>query len=563
MRRRLTVSVLLLIVLTLAVTTVGSYFFIRRAGISTTQSELAGQARAISTTFSKSTLTRATFLKEKKIITEAGNFAGATFIGLNPDGTYHGRLPAGITIADLRVRLLQSGLQVTGHTRSQLAYSAVPTPIDGVSAYTPVLVITRQIHNPANGLKYFVWVGVIALGAAALVAAALARRFTRPLTAAVATTRRIASGDLDATVPVGHREDPEFAQLAESINIMGANLVRARDQERQFLLSVSHELRTPLTSIRGYADAVLDGTADDPAAAASVISSESRRLERLVQDLLDLARLDANRFSLDVQTVDAAALATQVAEGFRPRAEELGITLTVSSEAGRPLWVAADPDRLAQVVANLVENASSFARGAVTVGAGDVGGVPTIWVADDGPGIPADQLPRVFERHFTSDRAGGRRKGSGLGLAIVSELSGAMGAGVRAESPVSGDGGTRMLVWFRPTAPPPPGPVDSGGGGVHEAVEMAARPGVPGAVVGDGVAGGGGAEGVAGAVATPRPVPPSPQSLPVPVGAVPSGSGPVPDADGIGGVGDVGGVGGGGPGRPRRPAGHKEESEDV
>ena len=83
---------------------------------------------------------------------------------------------------------------------------------------------------------------------------------------------------------------------------MGANLVRARDQERQFLLSVSHELRTPLTSIRGYADAVLDGAADDPRAAATVISTEARRLERLVQDLLDLARLDADRFSLELQT---------------------------------------------------------------------------------------------------------------------------------------------------------------------------------------------------------------------------------------------------------------------
>ncbi len=454
MRRRLTVSVLALIALTLVVTTVGSYFFIRRAGISTTQNELAGQARAISTTFTNSTLDRATFLKEKKIITEAGNFAGATFIRLNPDGSYLGRLPAGISILDLDVAALADGRQVTGHTSAQLAFSAVPTPIQGVSGYTPVFVVTRQIHNPANGLKYFVWVGIIALAVAALVAAALARRFTRPLTAAVTTTRRIASGDLDATVPVGPREDPEFAQLAESINAMGANLVRARDQERQFLLSVSHELRTPLTSIRGYADAVVDGTADDAASAAAVISSESRRLERLVQDLLDLARLDADRFSLDVQNVDAAALAAQVAEGFRPRVEELGLELAVSPQTDRPLWVVADPDRLAQVVANLVENASSFARGVVTVGAGDVGGTPTIWVLDDGPGIPADQLPRVFERHFTSDRRGGRRKGSGLGLAIVSELLGAMGAGVRAESPVTRDGGTRMLVWFRPTSTP-------------------------------------------------------------------------------------------------------------
>jgi len=469
-RRRLTVAILLLIAVTLVVTTIGSYFFIRRAGISTTQNELASQAKAISTTFTDGTVNRGALRRQLKVIAEAGAYTGVGFIALYHDGTTRGQPPAGVTVGQLDTAALGAGEQVTGHTSSLLAFSAVPTPIDTISGYTPVLVITRQIHNPANGLRYFVWVGVIALAVAALVAAALARRFTRPISAAVVTTGRIASGDLDATMPVGRREDPEFARLAASINAMGANLVRAREQERQFLLSVSHELRTPLTSIRGYADAVLDGTAEDPVAAAQVISAESGRLERLVRDLLDLARLDADRFSLEVQTVDGSAIAAQVAEGFRPRVEELGLELRFAPGSELPLWVVADPDRLAQVLANLVENASSFARGSVTVGAGSLGGVPSLWVEDDGPGIPPDQLPRVFERHFTSDRAGGRRKGSGLGLAIVSELAGAMGAGVRAESPVAGGTGTRMLVWFRPVpdaqpqSPPqsaPPGPVGS------------------------------------------------------------------------------------------------------
>ena len=492
MRRRLTVAILLLIAVTLVVTTLGSYFFIRRAGISTTQNELAGQAKAISTTFSSQNLNRTSFRRELHVITKAGAFAGADFIRIGPDGSYTGHLPPDLTVADLDVPALQAGIQVTGHTRSLLAYSAVPTPIEGVTGSLPVLVITRQIHNPANGLRYFIWVGVIALAVAALVAAALARRFTRPLSAAVATTGRIASGDLDATMPVGLRDDPEFAQLAESINTMGANLVRAREQERQFLLSVSHELRTPLTSIRGYADAVLDGTAEDPVAAASVISAESGRLERLVRDLLDLARLDADRFSLEVQTVDGAAIAAQVAEGFRPRVEELGLELRFAPGSDRPVWVVADPDRLAQVVANLVENASSFAqrfgdrgsrvprRGAQPLG----GGRRT--------GDPPDELSRVFERHFTSDRGRGRRKGSGLGLAIVSELSGAMGAGVRAESPVTGGIGTRMLIWFRPIPAPPAPPRDlpgvAGGAGIAGGAGLAAGPGPPGTTGGTGAA---------------------------------------------------------------------------
>jgi signal transduction histidine kinase len=269
--------------------------------------------------------------------------------------------------------------------------------------------------------------------------------------AAVDTTRRIASGDLDATVEVGPHEVPEFAQLAGSINVMGASLARARGQERQFLLSVSHELRTPLTSIRGYADAVLDGATDDPRAAAAVISAEARRLERLVQDLLDLARLDADRFTFELRDLDAAVVVRQVVGGFQPRAADLGIDLVLAPGSEVACPVSADGDRLGQIVANLVENASSFASRRVVVGlVGDPGGA-VLWVDDDGPGIPTDQLTRVFDRHFTTDRAGGHRSGSGLGLAIVAELATAMGADVHAESPIgpASAPGTRMVVNLR------------------------------------------------------------------------------------------------------------------
>ena len=241
MRRRLTIAILLLVAVTLLATSVGSYVLIRRAAVSTAQQELIGQGRAISRTFSNTTdITKATFRRELRVIADAGAFADISVVALYPDGTITGRLPSDITEAQLDIPALQAGQQTSGHTRSLLVYTAVPTPIAKVTAYVPVLVITRQAHNPANGFRYFGLVGAIGLVAAALVAAALARRFTRPLVAAVAATRRIASGDLDATVAVHPRDDPEFTQLAESINTLGANLVRARDQERQFLLSVSH-----------------------------------------------------------------------------------------------------------------------------------------------------------------------------------------------------------------------------------------------------------------------------------------------------------------------------------
>jgi two-component system sensor histidine kinase BaeS len=494
MRRRLTVAILLLVAATLLVTTVSSYVLIRRAVVTTAQRELNGEAQAISSSFiAETNITRAEFNRQKRVVTAAGDFSGIGFVALYPDGSLRGQIPSDLTIGQLDVPALQQGRQVSGHNGSLLIYTAIPTPLAKVSRYVPVLIVTRQAHDPANGLRYFGLVAVIGLAVAALVASGLARRFTQPLVSAVATTGKIASGDLDARVSVSPHELPEFAQLAHSINSMGSNLVRARDQERQFLLSVSHELRTPLTSIRGYADAVIDGATDDAVGAATVISSESRRLERLVQDLLDLARLDADRFSLELRTVDGASVVARGVEGFQHRARELGLELSLAPGSDGPLWVEADADRLGQVVANLIENAASFASAAIVVGIATVAptsapdglgtgagapGIPVIWVVDDGPGIRTEDLPLVFDRHFSSDRVRGRRKGSGLGLAIVSELATAMGAAVRAESPVAEGRGTRMSVWLRPSTSVPesaatPGPE----GAATPGPEGAATPG--------------------------------------------------------------------------------------
>src|SRR5207237_8343697 len=170
----------------------------------------------------------------------------------------------------------------------------------------------------------------------------------------------------------GH-EDDELAALVRSINAMAESLERSKGLERQFLLSVSHDLRTPLTSIRGYAEALAERKAR-PGQAAAVILSESRRLERLVGDLLELAKLEARRFSLHVRDTDVVEVVADTAEGFRPAAEEAGVKLLV--DAGGPpgaLVAAADPERLAQVVANLVANALKFAARTIRVGPGRAG----------------------------------------------------------------------------------------------------------------------------------------------------------------------------------------------
>lgn len=454
MRRRLTVAMLLLVAATLVVTGIGSFYFVRRAAVTTAQTELAGQGRAIERTAAESGAKLASRAgRELEVIRATGDFSAVRVLRLQPDGSLVGNLPPGLEPQDLHIRALQAGEQVVGHVSGLEVFTAVPIPGTTATGAQPILVITRRVHNPADGLVYFGVIGAVALVLAGLVALALARRFTRPLVAAVDTTGRIARGDLDARVTPHAGDDDEFTRLATSINTMASALARARDQERQFLLSVSHELRTPLTSIRGYAEAITDGAADDPVAAAAVIETEAGRLERLVRDLLDLARLDADRFTLSLAPVDCDRVARAVAGGFRPGAGRLEIDLVVVPAEPSPLWVQADADRLAQIVANLVENASTFATGQVVVGTTLAAGRPVLWVADDGPGIPASDLSRVFERHYTSDRADGRHTGSGLGLAIVAELAAAMGASVRAESPVVDGHGTRMVVLF-PAQPP-------------------------------------------------------------------------------------------------------------
>ena len=205
---------------------------------------------------------------------------------------------------------------------------------------------------------------------------------------------RSPAGNLEATVPVDQREYPELAELAEAINTLGENLGRAQGLEREFLLSVSHELRTPLTSIRGYADAIADGATDDVPGAVAIIGGEARRLERLVQDLLDLARLQARQFSLHTQRVDCAAVARTVAEGFQPEADEPGSraryaprrpAAAVGRRRSRPGGSGRrQPHRERAQVRRPPGSRSARQR---------VGEWVAVWVADDGPGVERRRPP--------------------------------------------------------------------------------------------------------------------------------------------------------------------------
>ncbi len=345
-----------------------------------------------------------------------------------------------------------AGETVTGQSGS-IVFLAEPISsraISRASEQQAVIVLTQRVETNVVGRAgpSFLFAAAAALLVCVGVSFWLARRLTRHLQAVEETALRLAAGDLGARVPVRDRTEDELAALAATLNTMAAQLEQARGAERSFLLSVSHDLRTPLTSIRGYAEALGDGTLDaagpeERARAAEIISGEARRLERLVRDLLDLARLDARQFSLHPRPCDASAVVRDAAAAFGPSAADLGLTLR-TDHAPPSLAADIDADRLAQIVANLVENALKYATTSVAVSVAGDGDALTLAVEDDGPGIPADQVDRVFERLYTVRGVTGRSVGTGLGLAIVYELAGAMGGRARVEH--SDAGGTRFVV---------------------------------------------------------------------------------------------------------------------
>jgi signal transduction histidine kinase len=281
------------------------------------------------------------------------------------------------------------------------------------------------------------WAALIAAAAlgsllAIVVAAVLARSIARPVLRVARASRSLAEGRDPGPLPL---DGPaEVRGLAESFNTMAADLARARAAERTFLLSVGHELKTPLTAIRGYSEAIDEGVLT-PERAVKVIRTEATRLERLITDLINLARLDQRRFDIHPDTVDLVEIARESVTRHASRARDLGVDIKLQN--GRPAFARADPDRLLQAVSNLVENALRCTPpgGNVTIAAAP----GELTVRDTGPGLAPDEIPRAFDRFFLYRRYDGNRPvGTGLGLAIVRELAVAMGGDVRVDSSPTG-----------------------------------------------------------------------------------------------------------------------------
>lgn len=368
-------------------------------------------------------------------------------------------LPTPEIATRLGIATLAPGSTATGRNGDTVELATNLGAYNGARAQA-VLVATRTVDTNAarRAARALIPAAGVALALGVVVAMVIARRLTASLRVIDTTAAALAAGDHDARVELSGNPEREVAEVARSINTMADDLDAARGAQREFLQAVGHDLRTPITAIRGWADALGDGTVDDadPAArrrAAEVIGTEAGRLDRLVKDLLDLARLDAREFSLHPEPVAAGAVVANTVEGFRPSAERHGSTLVVElTGLGADDPVVLDAERLAQLVANLLDNALRHARSTVTVTATRRDSRLQVEVADDGSGIPAASVPHIFERHWTQRRSPDAERGNGLGLTIVRELARAMGGD--AELSFTGPTGTTIAVWMdAPSAP--------------------------------------------------------------------------------------------------------------
>ena len=303
-------------------------------------------------------------------------------------------------------------------------------PLGALVVATPQAQLSNQVARLLERLGIALLIGLLVT---AVLAWYLSGRITRPLQRLAGAADEVAEGRYDTEVPVLTGGD-EIADLADSFRQMTSRLSEAEELERNFLMTVSHELRTPLTAIRGHVEALREGVVEDPelrTASLDVIAAEATRLERLVGDVLDLAKLDTRRFTVRHEEVDMARLLEQayLAFGEEAKQREIDYSQAVSAE---PVIVT-DGDRVLQIITNLLANAFRWTPNGGSVGLelSSENGNIHVAVEDSGPGIGAEEQERIFRPFWTHDG-----KGTGLGLAIARELAMALGGRIDLDSEV-------------------------------------------------------------------------------------------------------------------------------
>jgi signal transduction histidine kinase len=290
---------------------------------------------------------------------------------------------------------------------------------------------------------------VVAILLAGATGALLSRRIALPLEALARAANAVAEGDLSQQVPAD-KDIREFHSLGEGFNHMTASLRRSEEAKNAFVADVTHELRTPLTVINGTIETLEDGAIDDLEGRGPLLKSmqaETKRLIRLVNDLLVLTRADAGALNLKLESIDFGELVRSRCDGLSMLAAPRHVKIT--AEVGEQVKVWGDADRLTQVLDNLLDNAIRHApeKSTVTVSVQKEGSEIRCAIRNQGAGIPLQQLPLIFERFYRVDSSRNRHSGgSGLGLAIVRSLVLAQGGHITADS-IEGQG-TSITFWL-------------------------------------------------------------------------------------------------------------------
>jgi len=380
--------------------------------------------------------------------------------GWNPQALDALSIPAAMTGATLQIRDRTGRVVYTGGGGSPDAMAMhgqmmgaaplgpprdLPVVVNGQTVGTAVVAVPKS-GLPAGEQAFraslntrLVLAGLSAGTVALLVGAGFARRLTRPVRELTAAAADVAAGRRSRRARV--RRGDEFGDLADAFNDMAGSVEREDTLRRSFIAAVAHELRTPLTIMRGEIEAAQDGLRPSTGALLGSLHDESDRLGRLIADLETLAAADAAAFSVRRDPVDLAAVTEHAVAALRGRFEEASVTVTTRLN---PVTVSGDSQRLAQIATNLLTNAAKFGGpgGAVTVTVARAEDTAILTVADTGPGIPADELDKVFDRFFRGRNA--RANGSGIGLAVVAELVAAHDGSVRVTSPPGQGAGFRV-----------------------------------------------------------------------------------------------------------------------
>ncbi|MBV8480030.1 MAG: HAMP domain-containing histidine kinase, partial [Actinobacteria bacterium] len=346
---------------------------------------------------------------------------------------FAGPLPH-LPVGTLTSKQLSSGqpttldLHVKQPSSLQGHYLAVGEPLTIGTQVLGALVVAKPTAQLRSSWLVLLERLAIAFGGGVLVSGLLglylSRRIASPLMTLSAAADEIAGGNYGVEVPQPRGSD-EISQLSARFADMAAKLAEAEQLSRQFLMSVSHELRTPLTAIRGHVSALREGVIEDPDAYASslaVIEEEAIRLERLVGDVLDLAKLNANRFTVLEEEVDMGELCARAYAAFGEVARQRSIDYR--SEASASPVIVTDGDRVLQIISNLLSNAFRWTPegGRIALALAAENGTVSVVVSDSGPGVSPEERERIFRPFWSRDGAG-----TGLGLAIARELANALG----------------------------------------------------------------------------------------------------------------------------------------